>query len=128
MIDSLRFVIDTLPKIEVMMKMLKDVTHELYRNQLIARHSDDAMRRQLYNKEKNNGDELWKRLSNTNIFSNDMPLENISTLLNLYLNDTIVAKDSIMTTGTKRYTTFKQNISDGSHNKGTYLRTSSSTG
>ncbi|XP_055302454.1 neurotrophin receptor-interacting factor homolog [Sitodiplosis mosellana] len=126
-IESLRFVIDTLPKIEIMIKILKDVTFELYRTQLMA--YGDAVACQINMKEQTNtiGDDLLKKISNTNVFSGDMSLGNITTLLNLYLNNTIVARDSIMTTGNKLERLDKPNGLNDPINNGSNIAAQNST-
>lgn len=119
MIESLRFVVDTLPKIEIMMKILKDVTCELYRTQLMTQA--EAIGRPTYVTEHRNavGDDLFKRLSSTNIYAGDMSLGNITTLLNLYLNNTIIARDSL-TNGIKQDGLDKQNDRKDANIKGQF--------
>lgn len=118
-IESLRFVVDTLPKIEIMMKILKDVTCELYRTQLMAQAEAIGRPTNVIDHKNAVGDDLFKRLSSTNIYSGDMSLGNITTLLNLYLNNTIIARDSMMTTnGIKQDGLDKQNDRKDANYKG----------
>lgn len=91
--ERLLFVMETLPKVEIMVKILKDVTCELYHTQLMT-HANTVGRSTGLNRSIE--DDWLKKLSNSNQISGDKSLANITTLLNLYLDNTIIRQDSIL--------------------------------
>lgn len=109
-VECLSFVTDTIQKVEIMVKLLKEVTCELYRFQ-----SNNC---QPNFKERNSVDDFIEKVTKTNLIPANSSLTSISNLLNQYLDNTICRKDSIMSFGSKANLSNRQVDSDNPINKG----------
>lgn len=119
-LESLRFVIDTISKVDIMVKILKDVASDLYRTQLIAHIDKETVgcRTDIKDHSHTTEDDLLRKISNLNMISGDMALGTITNVINLYLDNTIITRDSFISIDTKQDRSHKQNSSNEPNNKG----------
>lgn len=95
--ECLPFVIDTLQKVQLMVKILQDVADELFRHtQSYPNTAGFPSNNPNTAGDKIIGDAFQKQYLDTNSVFHDMPLGSLTTLLNAYLDSTVIASDSIL--------------------------------
>lgn len=93
----LSFVVETLSKVEIMVKILQRVARELYNhNQEMAPMNLPNVVPPLNGTDQAISEELTKSLMNINPTFHLTSAENLAAMLNLYVDNTIIASDSIL--------------------------------